>query len=434
MAQLCAAVLALSDCGYCAAEQPYRVDWIAQTGTRYSDTSTSVTADSTGNVYIGGTTRGSINGAFNIYDQPAAFLTKFDSSGNELWSWQNNNTGDSYGNSVTVDSLGNVYICGKTFGYLGGPSINGDAFLIKFDPMGSVLWSQRIGTAETDGAYDVAIDDTGNIYVSGYTAGSINGPNSGFFDAILTKFDPSGGQLWSRQVGTTEYDTSYALAVDGTGNAYISGSTLGDMAGASAGKADIFLTKFDSSGNDLWSRQIGTAGNDEGLSLAVDGVGNIYVSGGTDRDLAGPNLGGADAFLLKYDPSGDEMWSRQFGSTEVDLARSLAVDIDGYAYISGTTWGDLGGPNLGRTDAFLVKWDTHGNELWSQQLGTGNADASHAVTIDNVGNVYLSGYTYGHYGGQNKGSNDAILIKLAVPEPATLMVTILGGATILRRR
>ncbi len=184
---------------------------------------------------------------------------------------------------------------------------------------------------------------------------------------------------WMAQIGTTGSVIGKSVAADVVGGVYVSGYTDGDLYGANAGSQDAFLARYDSLGNELWSRQVGTPGSDISFSVAMDGVGNAYISGATGGDLGGANAGSVDAFLIKYDPYGNELWSQQIGTPDYDLSWSVAVDATGNAYISGYTEGDLGGPNSGSMDAFLTKFDASGSELWTRQIGPAE---SHSVAVD----------------------------------------------------
>ena len=397
------------------AESPYQVAWTAQIGSPSDDRSYSVAVDASGNSYISGRTNGILG------DSSAggtdAFLTKFNSSGNEVWSSQIGTSGGDYSYSVAVDASGNSYISGYTSGVLGSSSAGGyDAFLTKFDSSGSELWTQQIGTLSSDKSYSVAVDASGNVYISGSTSGVLGSSYKGNDDAFLTKFDSSGSELWTQQIGTSRWDYSYSVAVDGSGNAYISGSTNGDFGSFDAGGEDAFLTKFDSSGNKLWTKQIGNMSSDDySLSVAVDASGNAYISGYTDGVLGSSSAGAEDAFLTKLDSSGSEVWTSQIGSSNIDYSFSVAVDGSGNVYISGYTGGVLGDSSAGGTDAFLTKFDSLGNVLWTQQIGTSAWDQSNSVAVDALGNAYISGYTNGDLGGTNAGGSDAFLVKYVPP-------------------
>ncbi len=421
-----------------SAEGPYDIDWTVQIGTSFLAESKSVAVDTSGNVYISGYTEGDL-GATNAGGDDA-FLSKFDSSGNELWTTQIGTIFGDMSNSVAVDASGNVYISGETAGDLGGTGNAGDydAFLSKFDPDdGHELWTTQIGADSYDNSWSVAVDASGNAYVSGDTHGDLGGTgNAGSSDAFLSKFDTSGHELWTTQIGTSAVDISKSVAVDASGNVYISGYTAGDLGGTgNAGDYDAFLSKFDSDdGHELWTTQIGTSSRDMGRSVAVNASGDVYISGSTYGDLGGTgNAGEIDAFLSKFDPDdGHELWTTQIGTSSSDSSYSVVVDASGNVYISGDTAGELGGSNAGGPDAFLSKFDSAGNEVWTTQIGTGDHDYSRSVAVDASGDVYISGYTRSDL--PNPGVYDAFLVKYEVPEPATLSLLALGGLAALRRR
>ncbi len=172
-------------------------------------------------------------------------------------------------------------------------------------------WTKQWGTTTADYATGVAVDGSGT-YVTGYTNGNLDGnTNAGGYDAFLTKYDPSGAKLWTKLLGhnggganAAGNDWATGVAVDGSGNVYVSGYTLGNLdENTNAGGYDAFLTMYNSTGVWQWTKLLGTAGDDWASSVAVDGSG-VYVTGGTTGDLGGTNAGGYDAFLAKYNSSG----------------------------------------------------------------------------------------------------------------------------------
>ncbi len=142
-------------------------------------------------------------------------------------------------------------------------------------------------------------------------------------------------QLWLRQFGTSDMDWAYALAPDGAGGVMVSGYTLGDLGGPNAGDRDAYLARYDSAGNRLWIRQFGTSSSDGAYALASDGAGGVMVAGGTGGSLGGPNAGSNDVFLARYDGAGNQLWIRQFGTSERDWATALAPDGSGGVVLTG---------------------------------------------------------------------------------------------------
>jgi len=299
---------------------------------------------------------------------------------------------------------------------------------------GAVRWTEQLGTSDKDYGRSVAVDSSGNAYMCGQTYGSLGGAHVGKGDAFLAKYDPVGDLLWVEQVGTYGMEYCNSVAVDALGNAYISGTTEGSLGGANAGNTDAFLAKYDPAGDLLWTEQLGTGAYDGSLSLAVDAVGSRYISGVTDGSLGDTNAGDRDAFLAKYDTAGDLLWTRQLGTSEPDFCHSVAIDSYGNAFINGYTYGSLGETNLGREDAFLAKYDPVGNLLWIEQLGTSADDCSFSVAVDGFDNVFIGGRTGGSLGGPNSGHNDAFLVKFVIPEPCTLALLALGSLALWRRR
>lgn len=419
------------------AETPYQLDWVSQIGTYHIDSSYSVAVDAVGNTYLSGTTYASLDGPH--LGSGDALLVKFDSLGNEVWSRQIGTSKFERSFSVVADHLGHVYISGFTYGSLVASDNSGspDAFLTKFDSAGIELWSRQIGTFTWDESNAITVDSVGNIYMSGTTRGSLAGPFYGEWDAFLVKYNPSGEQLWSQQIGTSEGDEGYSLAVDNNGDIYLAGNTDGSLFATNQGDSDVFLSKFNSLGDQLWSQQIGSSEYDESWSIAVDVNGNAYITGRTDGQMGEKNEGSSDIFLSKFDADGNEVWSKQFGSPERDVGFSVAVNLDGYVYITGETNGLLGDTHQGNSDVFLAKFDPFGNEIWMQQLGTSKFDRSWSVVLDSFGNPYISGNTYGAFGASHYGSADAFIAKFSspfIPVPSAVAGCLLGLSLVVIRR
>ncbi len=227
---------------------------------------------------------------------------------------------------------------------------------------GNRIGSQQFGTPGDDIAYAIAIDTSGNIYITGSTRGSLPGwTSSGDKDIFLAKFDSSGNTIFVKQFGTNQEDVAYGIAIDTSGNIYITGSSGGNLGTTSAGGLDIFLTKFDSSGNRIFTQQFGTNQDDIGYGVVVDNSGNIYITGSTKGILGSSSFGLLDVFLAKFNSSWVNQFIVQFGSDQDDVGYSIALSGTDNIYITGSTVGNLpGNTNFGLTDIFLAKFNSSG--------------------------------------------------------------------------
>ena len=291
-------------------------------------------------------------------------------------------------------------------------AVLGTVSQVKAEAPYQVEWTAQLGSRHDDYSYSVAVDSEGATYLAGYTRGNLAGTNRGGFDAWLAKFDSSGRELWRKQLGSSEWDFCWSVVVDASGSISATGRTKGDLAGHNQGDYDAWLAKFDGRGALLWKNQIGTTRSDSSRSLAVDRAGAVYVAGRTAGDLAGTNQGLYDVWLAKFDSAGAEVWRKQLGSNATDHTNSIAVGSDGAIYVTGGTNGNFAGMHLGEDDGWLAKFDPAGELLWKTQIGTIVEEDSMSVAVDSAGAVYVAGYTEGNLAGTFRGGNwDAWLAK-----------------------
>ena len=169
------------------------------------------------------------------------------------------------------------------------------------------LWTKQLGTSSSDGGSGVTTDSSGNVYVTGYTLGGLDGnTNSGSYDMFLVKYNSSGTKQWTKQLGSSGWDWGNGVTTDSSGNIYVTGRTHGGLDGNTIyGKNDMFLVKYNSSGIKQWTKQLGTSISEWGQDVTSDSSGNIYVTGSTEGGLDGNiNSGSYDIFLVKYSSSG----------------------------------------------------------------------------------------------------------------------------------
>ena len=258
------------------------------------------------------------------------------------------------------------------------------------------LWTRQFGTALEDVGLGIAIDGTNHVLVAGTTAGNLDGEtNPGGASVFVTKYAPDTRRAWTRVFGSGAEDAGRAVARDGTGNVYVVGDTLGTSFDGEAadGPPNAFLTKFNASGERQWTKIIGAAGSERAYAVATDGGGNVYVAGETTGDLDGEtNLGSWDAFLVKFDGDGIRQWTRLMGGSGSDTAYGVAVDSAGNAYVTGASEGTLGGTS--NADAFVAGYDTDGAPQWFTRLQTQCAEWANAIALGSPGYLYVVGKIY----------------------------------------
>lgn len=301
---------------------------------------------------------------------------------------------------VAVRSDGTVVVAGYTDGTLTGAASAGesDLFVAAFDGSGQRQWLRQFGGRGADRATGVAVDRRGDAYVSGFTSNSLPTADSvGAGDAFLAKLGPDGTLLWLRQFGTTGADYARGVAVDITGNVFVGGDTNGTLAenASSGGDGDAFLAKFDASGDLVWLRQFGSAAADKVTAVATDARGDVLAVGTTGGALpTNRALGSSDAFVTKFDGNGVRVWVRQFGSEGADYAYGVAVDQDGGVFTTGFTYGSLpGNSSSGNIDGFLAHFDANGNRTMVRQFGDNGAVFGYAVALDAAGNPIVGGWS-----------------------------------------
>lgn len=343
---------------------------------------TDVAADIRGNVFVATVTNELL---------PDAFIKNYDSDGQLLWETrlgaQPLDRSDAL-MRIATDGLGNLYAAGATTGnYAGTSAGREDLFLTKFNELGQLLWSRQWGTTDRDAFPAVYADSFGNTYVSASTLGTLGSARFGASDIAITKFDATGQQQWTRQVGTPFDDYSRGIASDQAGNVYFA-STANDS--ASRTTTTMSLNKLGADGQILWTKSIGEGayGGTGTTDLAIDTSGNIFVSGVVSPIPSGPTQ---DPFVAKYDSSGNMLWTKVFGSSAQDLAWNLATDNHDNVYVTGYSRGGIGGPVLGEADAFAVKFDAQGDLIWKRPIGNAAFEQGWGIAADNLGHIYVTG-------------------------------------------
>ena len=412
--------------------------WAKSEGGTSSEISTGVCTDASGNVFITGlffsrtitfgTTTLTNAGSMDI------FIVKYDATGNVLWAKSAGGVYGERGQSVCTDASGNVFITGHfysptiTVGTITLTNTNqtsdstSDIFIVKYDASGNVLWAKSEGSGSNESGQSVCTDASGNVFITGsfYSDNLYIGTTwlfksewDRYNDIFIVKYDTSGNVLWAKSAGGVGYDEGYAVCTDSTGNLFVTGRfnsptiTFGTTSLKCTNSfTDIFIVKYDTSGNVLWAKSAGSTGG-HGLSTGVctDASGNVFITGGfagsiisfgTTTLKCSDSI--ADIFIVKYDTSGNVLWAKSAGSIGYDLSYGVCTDASGNVFITGGFAGSI--ISFGTTtlkcsgsfgDIFIVKYDTSGNVLWAKSAGGYGYDLSYGVCTDASGNVIITG-------------------------------------------
>ena len=273
------------------------------------------------------------------------------------------------------------------------------------------IYGKQFGSEKDGVAYNPVTDKSGNVYIAGDTKGALAGEHYGKTDGFVTKFDSTGKPIWTKQFGTGEDDNISWVALDLVGNVYVTGYTRGGLGEKNFGNEDILVAKLDTNGNIIWQRQFGSDSTDVGNMVYVDVHGDIYVTGATKGIMDKLSFGGADCVLLKLDPEGNNIWKKQFGTPKGDECQGITGDSTNI-YICGYTFGDLAAKNSGSLDAFIIKFTDQGEQIKLFQFGTNKFELASHIALDKEKNMYIGGSTGGDFNGQNQGEGDSFLSKL----------------------
>jgi uncharacterized delta-60 repeat protein len=343
--------------------------WVARYNgpTNLDDGGHAIVGDNSGNVYVTG-------GSHGLGTDLDYATIKYASAGQEQWVARYNGPGNGWDRAAAIarDSAGNVYVTGQSLGL----GTNYDYATVKYDSAGQEQWVVRYngpGNGEDD-ANAIAVDASGNVYVTGQSTGLGTG-----YDYATIKYDSAGQEQWVARLPASS--TARAIAVDSSGNVYVTGLGWGlDTL------PDYTTVKYDSAGQEQWVAHYNGPGNgqDEAYAIAIDGSGNVYVTGASLG--SGP---GRDYATVKYNSAGQEQWVARYPGP---IAWAIAVDSSGNVYVTGES---AGGSTV---DYGTIKYNSAGQEQWAARYNGGRNSTynrGEAIAIDSSGNVYVTGQSIG---------------------------------------
>jgi hypothetical protein len=361
-----------------------------------------------------------------------------------FWTRRMGGAGIDSGSDIVPDSAGNVYVTGSFNGLVdfqmdfGGTDLKNsaggyDIFVAKINTDGSYGWTRRMGGTGVDQGRGIAMDVSGNVFVTGRFSSSVNfssdfgGTDSktsaGSDDIFVTKINADGTYGWTRRMGGTSLDEAYDTATDGAGNIFVTGrfgstvdfaADFGSTDIKTAQSADVFVTRINSDGSYGWTRRMGGTGGAFAFGIATDVSGNVFVTGdfystvdfradfgGTDsKTSAGQN----DIFVTKINADGTYAWTRRMGGTSLDYGYDITTDVSGNILMTGGFMStvnfraDFGGTDIKTAqsmDIFVTRINPDGSYGWTRMMGgpdTGGGDYGYGISTDSSGDAYVTGF------------------------------------------
>ncbi|MEP7168334.1 MAG: SBBP repeat-containing protein [Bacteroidota bacterium] len=411
--------------------------WATSAGNSNYDEGTCIATDNNGFIYVAGIfwsstiTFGSTTLTNLGTGSQDLFLVKYDASGNVIWAKSAGGNSSDYVLNIAVDLTGDVYLTGFfsspviTFGTISLSLIGSDdMFVVKYDSTGTALWAKKAGGTSQDWGYDITTNAIGNVFVTGWfssptitlSTGTLT--NNGFGqDMFLIKYDSGGNIIWAKSAGGNLSDASLGITSDSNDNVYITGifesSTIMfdtiTLTNPGSITSDMFITKYDTSGNVLWAKSSGGTERDGGRRIISDAYGNVYVTGSFksssitfgSNTLLNFGTNTYDMYVVKYNSLGNVIWAQSAGNTNDDSGFSINTDASGNVYASGFFYGSsitFGSSSLtnmgavGTVDSYIVKYDSAGNIIWAKGLGGTANDGIYSIATDANNNVYAAGY------------------------------------------
>ena len=403
-----------------------------------SDEARAVTIDANCNVYVVGYSDKSWGSPVDSYaGDRDAFVAKFDSTGALVWNTFMGSANRDHGAAIAVDETGNVYVTGVSMYESWGNPINPhwgsyQAFVAKLDAQGNRAWNTFLGEQGSDSGdgYGIAVDASGNVFVVGESNSAWGSPLEGYHggkEIFVAKLNTNGARQWHTFLGSAAKDTGNEMVLDSSGNIYVVGyseDTWGTPRATYTGGGDTVVAKLDSGGSLVWNTFMGSGGTDWGWGIAIDTNQNVYASGYSDAEWGSPetnHAGGVDGFAAKLDSDGYRQWNTFFGSATDDQGYEMSLDGNGNLYVAGAggaTWGAPLTKFAGTRDGFVVKLNNAGGRVWNTFMGSAADDMGNDLVVDARGDVFVAGISNASWGvpvNAYTGDYDGFVAKLTLP-------------------
>lgn len=398
-------------------------EWISSAGGSAQEGAFSGAVDAAGNVYVTGVYRQTaVFDAITLQGDNAGeiFLACYNACGFSDWAIDFKGTGFDQGMSVAVAPDGNIVLFARFSEKINVGDITYvaegvlDMLIIKIDPNGNILWSLPIGGIGNDWPNEIAVQENGDILITGsYGADILFGNQTliiaGLPDLFLAKLDANGNFLWATSANGLGTEIGYDLDTDVDGNIYLTGyfdngASFDNQTLASVGGVDIFLGKYDADGNLLWIKQAGGSGFDQSLGLDYDPILNrVYITGSYEEDMQFENMNlplidSREVFLAAYQADGNLDWVKSgIGTGEFDIGVDVIAHPDGTVYVGGqfNSSLDFDGEILtsnGLRDFFLAQFNNDGSINCAHSFGGSGQEQMGNLMMDLAGNIYVNGY------------------------------------------
>jgi hypothetical protein len=406
--------------------------WAQRFGGSSGDQVLGVATDAAGNIVVVGSFRSTANfGGANLVSPGGmdVFIAKYSASGAHLWSKRFGGSGDELAQTVAIDRSGAIvvggYFASASIDLGGGAHANAapgvwDGFVAKYSSTGQYLWSSTFGGVNQDSVEGLAVDSSGDVVATGLFkgtnidfAGRALSSTWGGPDTFIVKLSGvDGASIWAKNINCGGPDLGSGVAIDQDDSIFVAGQFFGtaDFGGGAlttAGMNDVYLAKYSPSGGFVWAKRFGAANDDLAASVAVDGGGNVAITGvfyGSvafgGATLRNPSNVMSDVFVAKFTGNGAHIWSKSFGGDYADYGVAIAADLDGNVLVTGTFNGTVsfGGAALtsastATSDIFVAEYSPTGAHLFSARYGSAGSEIASAAAFGPNGGLVGGAFT-----------------------------------------